>query len=148
MSSLNQVNLIGNLTADPQSKTTPSGSLVVNFSIATNRRYKDGNGEYKEVSQFHNIVAWSFTAKFVQQYIKKGAKVYVGGRLETRSWENKNGDKQYRTEVIAESVQSLDRGDSRPQHQRHPRDAEVKDVDYNDMDAPEKEEPELDDLPF
>lgn len=147
MSSLNQVNLIGNLTADPVVKQTQGGSAVCNFSIATNRSWSDGNGGKMEATEFHSIVAWAHNANFVGKYLKKGSKVYVGGRLETRSWEDKAGVKHYKTEIVAENVRSLDRGDSRPQHQRHPN--EVEDVDYDTIEEPAKQtEEDLDDLPF
>lgn len=108
---LNKVMLIGNLTADPQLRTIPSGQSVASFSIATNRRWKDQNtGELKEDTQFHNIVAWRKLGEICAQYMKKGMKVYVEGRLQTRSWDDQQtGQKRYRTEILAENMIMLDR---------------------------------------
>lgn len=96
--------LYGNLTRDPEVKALPNGTPVANFSIATNRVYKDRDGAKQEQTEFHNIVVFARTAETVGQYLKKGSAVYIEGRLQTRSWD-KDGVKQYRTEVIAESVQ-------------------------------------------
>lgn len=108
---LNKVMLIGNLTADPQLRTIPSGQSVASFSIATNRRWKDQNtGELKEDAQFHNIVAWRKLGEICAQYMKKGMKVYIEGRLQTRSWDDQQtGQKKYRTEILAENMIMLDR---------------------------------------
>ncbi len=96
--------LYGNLTRDPEVKALPSGMQVTNFSIATNRVYKDRDGAKQEQTDFHNIVVFGRQAETVGQYLKKGSSAYVEGRLQTRSWD-KDGVKQYRTEVIAEVVQ-------------------------------------------
>lgn len=96
--------LYGNLTRDPEVKTLPNGTPVANFSIATNRVYKDRDGAKQEQTEFHNIVVFSRTAETVGQYLKKGSGVFIEGRLQTRSWE-KDNVKQYRTEIIAETVQ-------------------------------------------
>ncbi len=103
---LNKVFLYGNLTKDPELKTLPSGSNVVNFSIATNRVYKDKDGAKQEAVEFHNIVAFARTADIISQYMKKGRPIFVEGRITTRSWEGKeDGKKQYRTEIIVENFQ-------------------------------------------
>ena len=103
---LNKVILIGNLTRDPELATIPSGQKVCKFSIATNRVWKDKNGAKQESATFHNIVVWGRQAETSAQYLKKGQQVMVEGRMETRSWDDKNsGEKKYRTEVIADSVQ-------------------------------------------
>jgi single-strand DNA-binding protein len=101
---LNKVMLYGNLTRDPEVKALPNGTPVANFSIATNRVYKDRDGAKQEQTEFHNIVVFARTAETVGQYLKKGSAVYVEGRLQTRSWE-KDNVKQYRTEIVAEAVQ-------------------------------------------
>lgn len=103
MRSLNQVQLIGNLTRDPEVKYIPSGDPVANFSIATNREWTDSNGEKQEAADFHNVVAWRKLAEVCGQYLKKGNKVYISGRLQTRSWE-KDGVKRYATEVVCKDV--------------------------------------------
>ncbi|PIR86302.1 single-stranded DNA-binding protein [Candidatus Kaiserbacteria bacterium CG10_big_fil_rev_8_21_14_0_10_43_70] len=101
---LNKVMLYGNLTRDPELKSLPSGIQVTNFSIATNRVYKDRDGNKQEQAEFHNIVVFGRQAETVSQYLKKGSAAYVEGRLQTRSWEQ-DGQKKYRTEIIAERVQ-------------------------------------------
>jgi len=107
--SLNRATVLGNITRDPESRTTSSGQGVVSFSVATSRRWKDQtSGELKEATEFHNIVAWGRLAQTVGSYCHKGSKVYVEGRLQTRSWDNPEGKKQYRTEIVADSVILLD----------------------------------------
>lgn len=103
MKSINQVTLLGNITRDPEMRYTPSGAAVINFSIATNRSYKDStSGEYKEVADFHNVVFWAKAAEIIGQYCSKGDKICVQGRLQTRSWEAKDGSKRYTTEVVGQ----------------------------------------------
>ncbi|OGG56746.1 single-stranded DNA-binding protein [Candidatus Kaiserbacteria bacterium RIFCSPHIGHO2_02_FULL_55_20] len=101
---INKVMLFGNLTRDPELRALPSGMNVVNFSVATNRTYKDRDGKKQEQTEFHNVVVFGRQADTVNQYLKKGSSVYVEGRLQTRSWE-KDGEKKYRTEVVADRVQ-------------------------------------------
>ena len=101
---INKVMLFGNLTRDPELRALPSGMNVVNFSIATNRTYKDRDGKKQEQTDFHNVVVFGRQADIVNQYLKKGSSVFVEGRLQTRSWE-KDGEKKYRTEVVADRVQ-------------------------------------------
>ena len=112
---LNKVMIIGNLTRDPETRNLPSGQSVSSFSVATNRRWKDAQtGEPKEASEFHNIVAWGKLADICNQYLKKGSKVYLEGRLQTRSWDDQNGNKKYRTEIVANNLIMLDRAGSVP----------------------------------
>jgi single-strand DNA-binding protein len=101
---INKAILFGNLTRDPELRALPSGMNVCNFSIATNRTYKDRDGKKQEQTDFHNIVVFGRQADTVSQYLKKGSSAYVEGRMQTRSWEQ-NGEKKYRTEVVADSVQ-------------------------------------------
>lgn len=101
---LNKVQLYGNLTRDPELKALPSGGQVANFSIATNRTYKDKAGAKQEQVEYHNVVAFGRTAEVIGQYMKKGRPIFVEGRLQTRSWEAE-GKKNYRTEIIVESFQ-------------------------------------------
>ncbi|HVX90209.1 MAG TPA: single-stranded DNA-binding protein [Candidatus Paceibacterota bacterium] len=101
---LNKVTLYGNLTRDPEVKALPSGQQVANFSIATNRTYKDKNGQKQEQTEYHNVVAFGRTAEVIGQYVKKGRPLFVEGRLQTRSWEA-DGKKNYRTEIIVENFQ-------------------------------------------
>lgn len=101
---LNKVMLIGNLTQDPDLKALPSGSKVVNFSIATNHSYKDQAGQKQEKVEYHNIIAFGRTAEVIAQYFKKGAQIMIEGKLQTRNWEDKEtGKKVYKTEVLVEN---------------------------------------------
>lgn len=106
--SLNKVMLIGNLTRDPELKYTTSGAAVATFGIATNKSWKDDNGEQKELAEFHNIVAWNKLAEICQQLLAKGMKVYLEGSLNTRSWDADDGSKKYRTEVRITDMILLD----------------------------------------
>lgn len=102
---LNKVFLIGNLTRDPELRNLPSGIAVVSFGIATNRVWKDKQGKKQEDAQFHNIVVFGRQAEIVNQYLLKGSLVLIEGRIQTRSWDGKDGSKQYRTEIVAETIQ-------------------------------------------
>jgi single-strand DNA-binding protein len=103
---LNKAMLFGNITRDPELRALPSGMNVCSFSIATNRVYRDREGKKQEQTDFHNIVVFGRQADTVAQYLKKGSSVYVEGRIQTRSWDDKTtGEKKYRTEVVAERVQ-------------------------------------------
>lgn len=107
---LNRAMIIGNLTRDPESRTTPSGQAVCNFSVATSSQWKDAQGQKQERTEYHPIVAWGKLAEICQQYLAKGRKVYVEGRLQTREWEAQDGAKKQRTEIVAENMIMLDRG--------------------------------------
>ncbi|MFM2330628.1 MAG: hypothetical protein RLZZ26_135 [Candidatus Parcubacteria bacterium] len=103
---LNKVFLYGNLTRDPELKALPSGGQVVNFGIATNRSFKGKDGARQEATEFHNIVAFGRTAEVVAQYMKKGRPIFVEGRIQTRSWDDKeSGKKNYRTEIVVDNFQ-------------------------------------------
>lgn len=109
---LNKVMLIGRLTRDPESRTTPQGVTVTNFGLATGRIWKDEQGNQKETTEFHNVVAWRRLGEICAQYLVKGRQVFVEGHLQTRSWEGQDGKKQYRTEVVADNLIMLgNRGD-------------------------------------
>jgi single-strand DNA-binding protein len=101
---LNKVMIIGRLTADPEARTTPQGITVVNFSIATNRIWKDQQGNQQERVEYHNVVAWRRLAEICAQYLAKGRQVYLEGYLQTRSWEDNDGKKNYRTEIVADNM--------------------------------------------
>lgn len=107
MIALNKVMLIGNLTRDPEMRYIPSGQGVTNFSIATNRRWKTQDGQIQEDTQYHDIVVWGKLAELISQILKKGNKVYVDGRLQTRSWEAPDGAKMRRTEIVLENFVPL-----------------------------------------
>ena len=101
MKSVNNVTLLGNLTRDPELRYTQAGTAVISFSIATNRSYKDKETDkWVETADFHNIVFWSKAAEIIGQYCFKGSKIHIQGRLQTRSWDDKDGTKKYKTEVV------------------------------------------------
>ena len=102
---LNKAFIIGNLVRDPEKKALPSGTPVVNFSIATTKIYKDKNGVRQEDTQYHNIVAFGAQAETIALYMKKGSSILVEGRLQTRSWDTPDGVKKYRTEIIVDAFQ-------------------------------------------
>lgn len=102
---LNKAFVIGNLTRDPELRQTPSGQSVCSFGVATNRFYNDSAGQKQKQTEFHNIVAWGRQAEVVNQYLKKGSLVMIEGRLQTRSWQDQQGAKHWKTEVIAERIQ-------------------------------------------
>lgn len=110
MYSLNRAQLIGNLTRDPELRTTASGQSVVNFGVATNRQFKDASGEKQEQVEFHNVVAWGKLADICSQYLGKGKKVFIEGRLQTREWEGQDGAKRKSTEIVADNMIMLDKG--------------------------------------
>lgn len=102
---INKVMLFGNLTRDPELRALPSGGQVASFGLATNRVFKKADGSKQEATEFHNIVVFGRQAETSAQYLKKGSSVYIEGRIQSRSWDNKEGVKQYRTEIVAETVQ-------------------------------------------
>jgi single-strand DNA-binding protein len=103
--SVNKVILIGNLGKDPEVKHTPQGTPVAKFSLATNERYKDKDGNWQDRTEWHNIVVWQRLAEIAGEYLKKGGKVYIEGRLQTRSWDDKTtNQKKYMTEVVASDL--------------------------------------------
>ena len=110
---VNKVILIGNLGRDPELRYTASGTAVANFTLATHRTYKDRDGNRQEETEWHRIVAWARTAEIVNQYCQKGKQVYIEGRIQTRQWEDREGQTKYTTEIIVENLQLLgSRGDS------------------------------------
>ena len=110
MAGVNKVILVGRLGRDPELRYTPDGTAVANFSVATSDEWKDRNtGEKRERTEWHRIVAWRRLAEICGEYLHKGSLVYVEGRLQTRSWEDRDGNKRWTTEVIALGMQMLDR---------------------------------------
>ncbi len=113
MASVNKVILIGNLGKDPEMRYTPNGQAVTRFSIATSERFKDRNGEQQERTTWHNIVVWGRQAEIAKEYLSKGRSVYVEGRIDNRSYDDKDGNKRYISEIIVQRMQFLgSRGDS------------------------------------
>ena len=102
---LNKVILVGRLTQDPNLKTTPSGQSVCSFGLATNRVWTDKSNQKQEKAEFHNIVLWQKLAEVASQYLKKGNLVLIEGRIQTRSWQDQEGNKRYKTEIVAENMQ-------------------------------------------
>jgi single-strand DNA-binding protein len=149
MLNLNRAMLIGNSTRDAELRTTPNGRSVASFAVATNRRYQDASGERKDEVQFHEIVAWGKLAEIAGQIIKKGTKVYVEGRLQTRSWEGQDGAKRERTEIIADNIIALS-----PKSENAGYEPSVSSSEPSEEKAPAKEEKDddgeinLDDIPF
>jgi len=109
---LNKAMIIGNLTRDPEMRTTPSGQNVTSFSIATSLTWTDNSGQQQKKTEFHNIVAWRKLAEICAQYLKKGSKVYAEGRLQTTDWTGQDGVKKYRTEIVLENMIMLDKAGS------------------------------------
>ena len=105
---VNKVILIGNLGGDPEVRYTPSGAAVVNVNLATNESWTDRSGERQERTEWHRLVLWSKLAEIAGQYLSKGSKVFVEGRLQTRSWDDQSGQKRYTTEVVVNDLQMLD----------------------------------------
>jgi len=102
---LNKAFLIGRLTADPQTKSLPSGQQVCNFGLATDRYFVDKSGQKQQQTDFHNIVLFGRLAEIASQYLTKGSLVFIEGRIRTRSWQDASGNKRYRTEIVAERIQ-------------------------------------------
>lgn len=120
MSSLNKVMLIGRLGQDPEVRYTQSNTAVATLSLATSERYKDGNGEQQERTEWHRVVAWGRLAEICQQYLHKGSLIFVEGPLQTRQWEDNQGQKRYTTEVKALQMTMLDSRNSNQQNQGAP----------------------------
>lgn len=104
---VNRVFLIGNLGADPELRYTQSGTAVATLSVATTRKWKDRDGNMQEETEWHRCLAWNKKAEFCGNYLNKGAKIYVEGRLKTRKWEDQQGSTRYTTEIIADTIQNL-----------------------------------------
>ena len=114
MSSVNKAILIGNLGKDPELRYTPGGQPTASFSLATTDQWTDKNGQKQKKTEWHNIIAWGKLAELVNQYLKKGRSVYVEGRINTRSWDDRDGNKKYRTEITANVIQFLGGGPGAP----------------------------------
>jgi single-strand DNA-binding protein len=155
--SLNKVQLIGNLTADPEVRETPNGQKVATFSIATNRKWKDSSGVLQEEVEYHNCVAWRGLAEILEQYSCKGKKIYIEWYLKTRSWDDTAGVKRYKTEIVADQVILLS---TNPNGASHEPDTSFPDDDYQKAEkakraattarvkAKSEEEITIEDIPF
>ncbi|MBI4709410.1 MAG: single-stranded DNA-binding protein [Candidatus Portnoybacteria bacterium] len=150
----NRVVILGNLTRDPELRTLPSGQPVVNFSIATNRVYKDQGGNKQQTTEFHNVVVFGKLADICSRYLGKGRLALIEGRLQTRSWQDQSGSKRYRTEIIAENMQMGPRGGeqapsgfSKPQPQQE----DIPIIETEELPSANNEEDEgvnVKDIPF
>lgn len=154
--SLNRAQIIGNATRDPEVRQTTGGQSVCSFGVATNRVWKDSSGNRQEETEFHNVVAWGRLAEICGQYLGKGRKVFVEGRLKTREWETQDGQKRRTTEIIAENMVLLDRpgsgagaatgkmGGGNDPFRAPPTSAPTQDIEP----ASSEEEIKLEDIPF
>jgi len=171
---LNKAMIIGNLVRDPEIRNTTTGKNVASFSVATSLQWKDQSGAKQEKAEFHNIVAWGKLAEIVGQYLKKGSKVYIEGRLQTRDWAGQDGVKKYRTEIIAENMIMLSPNQgggqggysanqaprsnyapraAAPSHEQPYSNEPIIDIDNpmsggNNNGAPEEEEIRVENIPF
>jgi single-strand DNA-binding protein len=144
--SFNQAIVMGNLTRDPELRTTPTSQQVASFAVATNRSWNDSNGERKEAVEYHEIVAWGKLGELAAQYLAKGRKVMVVGRLQTQSWE-KDGVKRQRTEIVASDINFLDRPGESTGDAPAPK-AAGKSDDVVIEDLGNDEQVNLDEIPF
>jgi single-strand DNA-binding protein len=144
---INKVTILGNLTRDPELRALPSGIKVASFSLATNRTWKDQSGKKQDATEYHNVVAFGKLAELIAQYSKKGSSLYVEGRLQTRSWDDKvSGEKKYRTEIVVETFQF----GPRPQGPGDGSGTRVwrKEDDSKKSAAPAADEPDMDTIEY
>jgi len=144
--SFNQAIVVGNLTRDPELRTTPSDKTVVGFGIATNRSWKTETGEQRDEVEYHDIVVWGKLGEICNQYLAKGRKAMVIGRLQTRNWEDKEGNKRQKTEIIASDVTFMDGGGSQSSSSGASSQPSQSSSVVQDID--EGSEVNLDDIPF
>lgn len=153
--SLNRVQLIGNVTKDPEVRQIPGGATVATFSIATNYSWKDASGQRQDKPEFHNLVAWRKLGEICAQYVRKGSKVFAEGRIQTREWEGQDGAKRYRTEIILDNMIMLDKKGASEGMDSSREHAAIKSTSSEGSSAPVaagapdlEEEISIDDLPF
>lgn len=151
---INKAIIYGNLTRDPEIKSLPSGAQVCEFSVATNRVWKDKNGAKQESTDYHNIVVFGRQAELVKQYLHKGNGLFLEGRIQTRSWDAQDGTKRYRTEIVADRIQfgpknagTTGGAPSSYATKESPKDLPAQAGDSGPIDYPE-EEINADDIPF
>ena len=136
---LNKAMIIGNVTRDPELKTTSSGQNVVSFSVATNLVWNDQSGNQQKKTEFHNVIAWRKLAEICAKYLNKGSKVYIEGRLQTSDWTGNDGVKRYRTEIVADNMIMLDSRNSSPNPQQN--------QNYNNQNSNNQQEEEVIEVP-
>ncbi len=140
--SVNKVILVGHLGKDPELRYTSSGTAVATFSLATSERYKDKSGEQQEKTEWHNIVTWRNLAEICGKYLHKGKQVYIEGRIQTRSYDDRDGNKRYMTEIVADQMQMLgSKGDDGGNRGRQ-------NDGFDQRQEPQAEEPQVSEPPF
>ncbi len=142
MGSVNKVILIGNLGKDPEVRHTPNGTAVANFPIATNEAWNNREGQREERTEWHRVVAFGRLAEICGQYLKKGKQVYIEGRLQTRSWDDRDGNKRYTTEIVAGTMTMLGRAGEGPS------DSYAPPIDEAGFAGRPSSGPDDDDIPF
>ena len=143
---LNRATILGRLTRDPEVKTTPTGKTVASMSVATNRAWTDQSGVKKEVVEYHNCVLWGKIGEIAGQYLSKGRRVYVEGRIQTRDWVGQDGAKRYRTEIVVDNMIMLDgpKGSGAPA----PREQVSSEPSFPTEEGGVEEEVKVEDIPF
>ena len=137
---VNKVILIGNLGKDPESQTFDSGVKKTSFSLATTEEYKDREGNKVQTTEWHNVVLWRGLAEVAEKYLSKGNQIFLEGKIKTRSWEDKDGNKRYTTEIVGDNMTML--GGRRPQN------GDTQEVEKTESSKTEPEAEDVDDLPF
>ncbi len=147
MAGINKVILLGNLGKDPEIRSLENGASVAKFPLATSETYKNRNGERVETTEWHNVVMWRGLAEIAEKYLKKGSRVYIEGKIRTRSYDDKDGNKKYITEIEADNMLMLDGRGDRPDGGNIPSyESSVSATSSNSAPLPNSSEP--DDLPF
>ncbi len=142
--SINKVILVGNVGKDPEVRYLDSGVAVANFPFATSETYRNKNGEKVTTTEWHNIVLWRGLAEVAEKYVKKGSQLYIEGRIRTRAWDDKEGNKRYMTEIVGDNMQMLGKRSDSPADTAPPEE-EISEGDVEDSNGPPEE---TDDLPF
>lgn len=139
---MNKVQIIGNITKDLEMRTTATGSNVLSFNIATNENYKDKNGQKVEKVEFHSCIAFGKIGELIKTYCYKRSKLYIEGKLQTRNWDDKNGIKKYKTEILVQNIEFLSKGNAQKSENIVQQDEEVP------LISADEEEINIDDIPF
>ena len=151
---LNKVFIIGNLTADPELRTTPGGQSVMEVRVASNRTWADKTGKRQEQAEFHSVIIWGRQAEIVKQFLTKGSSIFIEGRLQTRNWDDKQGVKHWKTEIICERMQLGPRpnrpgeGGFMKQPQQETSDSQKQESEIPVINIDDNEEIKAEDLPF
>ena len=146
--SVNKVIILGRLGQDPELRYTPGGAAVCNFSLATSENWTDKSGQKQEKTEWHRIVVWGKLAELCNQYLSKGRQAFVEGKLQTRSWDDNNGQKRYTTEISATTVQFIGGASASPSQQRTDQSPEYQDAPSQDYSLSTDSSFTADDIPF